>query len=144
MAGYGVTSLLFMLADSAEALVLTRLLQGVFAAMVLPVAMALVADITPPGMEGRSFGAFNMFFLLGFGIGPVIGGSVYEYFGLNANFVLMFVLSVAAAITVALTVSEPGAELRTGASGVFGRWYSFAATAVSWPSCWPAWARRRA
>ncbi|MCB2193227.1 MAG: MFS transporter [Deltaproteobacteria bacterium] len=114
MAGYGVTSLLFMWAGSAEALVFTRLLQGVFAAMVLPVAMALVADITPPGMEGRSFGAFNVFFLMGFGIGPVIGGTVYEYAGLNANFLLMCVLSVAAALTVLFAVKEPDAELRSG------------------------------
>ena len=114
MAGYGVTSLLFMWAASSEALVFTRLLQGVFAAMVLPIAMALVADITPAGMEGRSFGAFNMFFLMGFGVGPVIGGAIYEYAGLNANFLLMFFLSVAAAITVLLFVKEPSAELRSG------------------------------
>ena len=114
MAGYGVTSLLFMYAASAEALVMTRLLQGVFAAMVLPIAMALVADITPPGMEGRAFGAFNMFFLMGFGVGPVIGGAVYDLAGLNANFLLMFGLGIAAAVTVALTVREPAAELRSG------------------------------
>ncbi|MCF8043403.1 MAG: MFS transporter [Desulfarculaceae bacterium] len=114
MAGYGFTSLLFMWAASAEALVFTRLLQGVFAAMVLPIAMALVADITQPGMEGRSFGAFNMFFLMGFGVGPVIGGAVYEYAGLNANFLLMFVLSVAAALTVLFFVKEPSAEVRSG------------------------------
>lgn len=114
MTGYGITSLLFMLADSSEALVFTRMLQGVFAAMVLPIAMALVADITPPGMEGRSFGSFNMYFLMGFGVGPVIGGAVYEHAGLNANFLLMFVLSVAAALTVLFFVNEPSAELRSG------------------------------
>ncbi|MCF8033809.1 MAG: MFS transporter [Desulfarculaceae bacterium] len=114
MAGYGVTSLLFMLANSSEALVFTRLLQGVFAAMVLPIAMALVADITPTGVEGRSFGMFNTFFLMGFGVGPVIGGAIYELAGLNANFLLMFGLGIAAAITVALTVREPAAELRSG------------------------------
>ncbi|MBU2519495.1 MAG: MFS transporter [Proteobacteria bacterium] len=114
MAGYGVTSLLFMWAGSSEALVFTRLLQGVFAAMVLPIAMALVADITPPGMEGRTFGGFNMYFLMGFGVGPVIGGAVYDYAGLNANFLLMCGLSLAAALTVLLFVTEPGAEQRSG------------------------------
>ncbi len=114
MAGYGISSLLFLYASSAESLIFTRLVQGVFAAMVLPVAMALVADITPPGMEGRAFGTFNMFFFMGFGIGPVIGGAVYDLAGLNANFLLMFALGLVAALTVALTVREPASEQRSG------------------------------
>lgn len=122
-AGYALVAVLFIYTASPMGLVLDRLLQGIFAAMVLPIAMALVADAAPLGMEGRVFGGFNMFFLMGFGLGPLIGGAVYEYVGLNANFWLMAILSLASLVAVALLVKEPPAEQRsTGKRGFREMW----------------------
>ena len=122
-AGYAVVAVLFIYTASPMGLVMDRLLQGVFAAMVLPIAMALVADAAPLGMEGRVFGGFNMFFLMGFGVGPLIGGAVYEYAGLNANFWLMAGLSLASLAAVALFVKEPPVEQRsTGKRGFREMW----------------------
>jgi len=119
LAGYAVAAVLLVWTVTPGELVLNRLFQGVFAAMVLPIAMALVADVTPPGMEGRVFGGFNMFFLMGFGVGPLIGGAVYEYLGLQANFWLMAGLSLAALLAVALFIKEPPPEQRsTGKRGL--------------------------
>jgi MFS family permease len=112
LAGYAITALLLVWTDSATELVINRLFQGVFAAMVLPVAMALVADVAPAGHEGRVFGSFNMFFLMGFGVGPLIGGTVYEYLGLDANFWLMFAVSLLAMGSVIFFIKEPPLEQR--------------------------------
>jgi len=112
LAGYAASALLLLWTTSALELVANRLFQGVFAAMVLPVGMALVADVTPPGQEGRVFGAFNMSFLMGFGLGPLIGGAMFEYAGLAANFWLMAGLSLAALLAVALFIHEPPAAER--------------------------------
>ncbi|MEW5913115.1 MAG: MFS transporter [Thermodesulfobacteriota bacterium] len=122
LAGYAASALLLLLTTSALELVINRLFQGVFAAMVLPVGMALVADVTPPGQEGRVFGGFNMSFLMGFGLGPLIGGAVYEYASLEANFWLMAALSLAALAAVVLFVHEPPpAERLSGRRSLAGQ-----------------------
>jgi MFS family permease len=107
LAGYAVLALALIWASQPWQLVANRVLQGVFAAMVLPVSMALVADLTPAGREGRIFGGFNTSFLLGFGVGPLMGGMVYDHWGLAANFLLMAGLSVASLVMVWLLVKEP-------------------------------------
>lgn len=105
--GYALLALALIWAASPWELVLNRVLQGVFAAMVLPVSMALVADMTPAGQEGAIFGGFNTYFLLGFAVGPLIGGVTYDHLGLNSNFFLMAGLSLLSMFMVLFMVKEP-------------------------------------
>jgi MFS family permease len=107
MGGTAVVGLLLIWAHSPWEIVANRTLQGAFAAMVLPVAMAMVADLSPVGSEGKSFGSFNTFFLLGFGVGPLLGGALFDAFGLAANFLAMSGLCLASLAVVALKVKEP-------------------------------------
>jgi DHA1 family multidrug resistance protein-like MFS transporter len=105
--GYALLALALIWASSPWELVLNRVLQGIFAAMVLPVSMALVADMTPEGQEGSIFGGFNTYFLLGFAVGPLIGGATYDHLGLNSNFLLMAGLSLLSLLMVLFMVKEP-------------------------------------
>jgi MFS family permease len=107
MGGTAVVGLLLIWAHTPWEIVANRTLQGAFAAMVLPVAMALVADLSPIGGEGKSFGSFNTFFLLGFGVGPLLGGALFDAFGLAANFLAMAGLCLASLVVVARQVKEP-------------------------------------
>lgn len=107
LAGFSLVALAMVLVESPWQLLSARLAQGLFAAMVLPVSMALVADVTPRGHEGRVFGGFNTAVLLGFGVGPLLGGLVFDAMGVKANFLLMAALSVASLLLVALFVREP-------------------------------------
>jgi MFS family permease len=75
--------------------------------------MALVADLSPAGDEGKAFGSFNTFFLLGFGVGPLLGGALFDAFGLVANFVAMAGLCLASLVVVAWQVREPAQGQRT-------------------------------
>jgi DHA1 family multidrug resistance protein-like MFS transporter len=54
--------------------VVLRLLEGVAAALVLPSARALVADITPVEERGQAYGLFSACFNAGFLLGPGLGG----------------------------------------------------------------------
>jgi MFS family permease len=107
MGGTAVVGLMLIWAHTPWEIVANRTLQGAFAAMVLPVAMALVADLSPTGGEGKSFGSFNTFFLLGFGVGPLLGGALFDAFGLVANFLAMAGLCLASLAVVARKVQEP-------------------------------------
>ncbi len=115
--GYALLALALIWAASPWELVLNRVLQGVFAAMVLPVSMALVADLTPSGHEGAIFRGFNTNFLLGFAVGPLVGGITYDTLGLNSNFLLMSGLSLLSLFMVLFMVREPKQVKRAKGKG---------------------------
>ena len=92
---YAVISIAFIFAKNVETLVGIRFFQGIASSMMMPVIQAYVGDITPPGREGFSMGSFNMSIFFGLSIGPIIGGGLKDYMGLNASFLCMGLLSLA-------------------------------------------------
>ncbi len=104
--GYFCVSLSFVLASRAIHLLLLRLLQGAFSAMVTPVARAYAGDLSPPGREGAVMGLVNFGFFAGFGAGPVLGGILADQLGMNAPFYGMAILSILSAATVHMLVPE--------------------------------------
>ncbi|ADK84220.1 major facilitator superfamily MFS_1 [Desulfarculus baarsii DSM 2075] len=107
LAGNVGAAVALLFAQSAWDLLFCRMAQGVFAAMILPVCLALVADLTPAGQEGRYVGGFNTAFLLGFGLGPFLGGVVYDVWDMAGNLYLMGGFSLLALAAVWLGVREP-------------------------------------
>ena len=69
-------------------------LQGVATAMVQPVSMAYVGDLTPKGKEGAYAGYVNTAFLGGVAGGPILGGVIKDLFNMQASFILLGVLSL--------------------------------------------------
>ncbi|MGD8562262.1 MAG: MFS transporter [Desulfarculaceae bacterium] len=119
LAGMAVSALAMLSADTPWQLVGARAGQGLFAAFILPVSMALVADLTPLGHEGRYFGAFNTAMLSGLGLGPLLGGAIHDWLGLEVNFWIMFAMCLTSAIFMAVLVREPPPELRAqGKTGI--------------------------
>jgi MFS family permease len=74
--------------------------------MVLPIATAYIADITPKNQEGAYIGYFQAAFFSGFGFGPLMGGFVKDLLGINANFYAMGILSLIALALVLLRIPE--------------------------------------
>lgn len=112
MLGYALVALALVWTHTPLGIILNRTVQGVFAALIMPVSMAMVADLAPGGFEGRSFGSFNTWFLLGFGVGPVIGGLVYDLYGVQANFLLMSGLCFVSLGLIIWLVNEVPADQR--------------------------------
>ncbi len=67
---YALSSVAFLLANSMVALILIMAFQGIATAMVQPVSMAYVGDLTPKGREGAYAGYVNTAFLGGVAGGP--------------------------------------------------------------------------
>ena len=61
--------------------------------MVIPTAYAYIGELTPQGREGRYMGLFNIALVAGYGIGPTLGGIVYDSFGMDATFASMCIMS---------------------------------------------------
>jgi len=91
---YACLSLAFMLAQNVTALVVIRFFQGIASSMMMPAIQAYVGDITPQGREGFTMGFFNMSIFFGLSLGPVLGGSIKDIWGLSASFLSMGVLSL--------------------------------------------------
>lgn len=108
---YAVVGLLFPLATTVEHLVAIRILHGVGAAMIAPIAMSYVGDLAPPEEEGRYMGMFNIALFSGIGMGPVIGGVFKDSLGFNSAFYAMSASSaIAFAILLIQLPSEAGQE----------------------------------
>ncbi|MCG8636918.1 MAG: MFS transporter [Desulfobacterales bacterium] len=89
LAAYGVISVFYLFPSRAETLVLIRFFHGMASVLVVPIAMALTADIAPPLRLGKYMGTLNMAIMLGLGIGPVLGGTIRDRFGMEAAFYTM-------------------------------------------------------
>ncbi|MDX1643904.1 MAG: MFS transporter [Thermoanaerobaculia bacterium] len=71
---------------------------GVLAAVMFPPAITLTAQLSSPTTRGTAMGAFNFAGSLGFAVGPLVGGLVYEWKGYDAAFLLSGAMEIALAV----------------------------------------------
>jgi len=132
---YSVTSLGYIWANDVYQLTLVRLIQGVAAGMIIPVAQAYIGDISPEGEEGTWMGYFNTAFFTGFGVGPLMGGILTDHFGMDTAFYSMGGLNLLAfLVAIFLLPGTKQREMRAatglsfkemGASGVVKGLFSY-------------------
>lgn len=79
---------LFVLASSMTVLIIARGLQGLSAAAVWVVGLAIVADNVPPERVGEAMGHTTIALTWGFLLGPMIGGIMYEKLGFEGTFAI--------------------------------------------------------
>ncbi|MBA7697638.1 Tetracycline resistance protein, class B [subsurface metagenome] len=106
LASYAILSLGYVWAGNVLQLTLVRVIQGVAGAMVIPIAMAYIGDLSPEGEEGKWMGYASAAFFGGFGIGPLLGGVLAERFGMNASFYSMGCLCLLAFLVAILFLPE--------------------------------------
>lgn len=81
MIGFGFASLYAGMAAAGWELILGRALQGVFAAMLAPAALALLTTLFPSGKERNvAFAVFGTVAGAGAAVGMVLGGFLTEFF----------------------------------------------------------------
>jgi len=113
---YSIISVLYVLPAHAETLILVRFAHGFASVLVVPIAMALAADIAPKQKLGLYMGTLNMAVMIGLGIGPVLGGTIRDHFGMNAAFYAMGVLALSTCILVMIFIPSDYRSHGTGKS----------------------------
>jgi len=93
LTGYTILSFFYAAADTTSSLVIIRFFHGLASAMVLPISMAYIGDIAPKNEEGKYLGTFTISFFMGLAAGPVIGGTLYDIWHMNAAFYAMGAIS---------------------------------------------------
>ena len=106
MFAYAVTSLAYLIAGSVYSLTVVRLIHGLASAMVVPIAMAYIADLSEKGKEGSQMGNFSISMFLGMGVGPLLGGFLNDTLGMPSVFYVMAGLSAFATLLVAISLPE--------------------------------------
>jgi MFS family permease len=82
----GVGTLLFLVAGNYLHLLLFRLLQGIGVALTIAASMAILAMATNKRTRGGSMGIYTTMRMLGFALGPLIGGYLYDNLGFQSDF----------------------------------------------------------
>lgn len=100
---YPFIAIAYYLSWNIPSLIAARLLHGLASAMMLPVAMAYIGEISPSGQEGRYMGIYNTIYYIASASGPVVGGLIYDSYGTRPAFLVLFILSVLS-LTIILIV----------------------------------------
>jgi len=103
---FSLTSVGYLVSTDTPLLILTRTVQGMAAAMVIPIALAYMGEITPQGKEGTYVGFFNLFFYGGLAAGPILGGIVKDALGMDSSFYAMGILSFIGFLTALFFLPE--------------------------------------
>ncbi|MSQ41873.1 MAG: MFS transporter [Dehalococcoidia bacterium] len=110
---YSVAGFGYLFSGSWQEVVAFRMLSGLGVSMVFPMSMAYVGRLAPNGREGAYMGAFAMAQIAGFGIGPLLGGTLRDLFSSNVAFAAMGLLLGCTALFVLLAL--PANPRRRGA-----------------------------
>ena len=103
---FALANIGFLLATSTEMLVVVRALEGGLSAGLFPAALGIVADITPENKRSRWLGYVTGGAAVGWVLGPVMGGVLYDAWGFEAPFLLSAGMGLLAFAAAAVLVPE--------------------------------------
>jgi DHA2 family multidrug resistance protein-like MFS transporter len=106
---FALASLVIAIAADGAVVVGARALQGFGAALAVPGTLAAVSEDAPESDRPRAIGAWTGFLMLGFSIGPLVGGAITHYAGWRMNFWLNVVVMLPAGLALWL---DPGTSDR--------------------------------
>lgn len=111
------------LAPNATALVISRVTQGVGAALMMPATLSIITNAFPAHERGKAIGTWAGVSALALAIGPLLGGFLTEHVSWRAIFYLNIPVAAAAVVATLFAVRESRDE-------TVGREIDWAGTAV--------------
>jgi EmrB/QacA subfamily drug resistance transporter len=101
---FSVTSMLVLLVDSIESLLVVRVLQGLSSSMIYGTGMAIISAVFANSNRGSALGWTSSAVYLGLTIGPVAGGWVTELSGWRSVFWMPVPLMAMAGLVVMASI----------------------------------------
>jgi MFS family permease len=106
MACYGLVAFLYVFASTLPQVFIVRLLHGLGAGMIWPALSAFVIDQSPVENRGEIIGVLSAVEMIGFAVGPILGGVLYTLGGMNTPFIGCTLLAFTATVMIWLFVHE--------------------------------------
>ncbi len=94
------------LAPDQTSLVLSRVVQGVGAALMMPGTLSIITDAFPPEERGKAMGTWAGVSALALAIGPVLGGFLTEHVSWRAIFYINIPVAIGAVVATLFAVRE--------------------------------------
>lgn len=114
ISGFGATSLVCGLAPTLEVLIVFRLLQGAFGALLVPASLSIIRSTFAGAEQGRAFGIWAASSAATTTLGPPIGGFLVDGVSWRVAFLMNVPLIAVALYAVLRHVAETRDEDATG------------------------------
>lgn len=102
----GISTLAYILAQHFFDLLILRTFQGVAVAVTIPASMALMTEITKKETRGGAMGVYSTLRIVGFTIGPLVGGFLKDRYGFNAAFYAGFGFIILAMFLIQIWIKD--------------------------------------
>ncbi len=109
---FTLASFLMIMAPSALAVILLRVLQGFGSAMIFGTAVAILTTVTPPQQRGKALGIYTTAVYLGLSMGPFLGGILTALFGWRSIFAVNIPIGLFAVALILLFLEGEWADCR--------------------------------
>jgi MFS family permease len=128
LAIFAFASSIIAVAGDEHTLLAARALQGSAAALAVPSTLADLRVTVPPERHGAAIGAWTGFLMLGFSLGPLLGGALTDFVGWRWIFWLnvALILVALAGLRLGAPATRPPANSRNSATD----WLGFALLAT--------------
>lgn len=119
---FGLASLLCGMAPNLELLIGARALQGIGAAFLMTLSLALVRGTASTSGMGRAMGLLGTVSALGTALGPTLGGAVLSATGWQGIFLVQFPVAMLTLVLGALWLPGDVMDAGTRRAGSGGTW----------------------
>jgi EmrB/QacA subfamily drug resistance transporter len=103
---FALTSATAGLAPDETSLVISRIVQGIGAALMMPGTLSIITDAFPPQERGKAMGTWAGVSALALAVGPVLGGFLTEHVSWRAIFYINIPVAVGAVLATLFAVRE--------------------------------------
>ncbi len=105
--GYAVANVVYAWAGNIFIMIGARAVEGAVSAGFFPAANAYVSDVTTPENRGTAMGYLSMGNMVGFIIGPTLGGILAQFLGIRMPFIIAAYATLITLCAVLYFVREP-------------------------------------
>ncbi|MFW9794121.1 MAG: MFS transporter [Candidatus Thorarchaeota archaeon] len=105
--GFAFANIVYAYAYDVIVMISARALEGAVSAGFFPAANAFVSDMTSSKNRGTAMGYLSMGNMVGFIVGPALGGFLAQFLGIRMPFILAAVATLITMLSVLILVQEP-------------------------------------
>jgi multidrug resistance protein len=105
--GFAFSNIVYAYAYDVIVMIAARVMEGAVSAGFFPAANAFVSDVTTPENRGTAMGYLSMGNMVGFVVGPALGGFLAQFLGNRMPFILAGIATLFTMVLVYILVEEP-------------------------------------